>query len=55
LNKSPSQSSLFEINTAPLEKMVLDKPVSLADAQKGNMDATTLATCVQQATQKSWS
>ncbi|KAJ7469346.1 glycoside hydrolase family 18 protein [Mycena galericulata] len=52
-----SQSSLFEIHNdgqIPLDKIVMGKPATSADADAGYMNATYLNTCVQQASQKNW-
>ena len=49
-------SSLFEIpkNGFPLNKLVIGKPATAADATNGFMDPATLGTCVKQAKAKGW-
>ena len=49
-------SSLFEIpkNGIPLNKLVIGKPATAADASNGYMDAATLGSCVKQAKAKGW-
>ncbi|PIL36371.1 hypothetical protein GSI_00059 [Ganoderma sinense ZZ0214-1] len=49
-------SSLFEIpkNGIPLNKLVIGKPATAADASNGFMDAATLGSCVKQAKAKGW-
>ncbi|KAI0629142.1 glycoside hydrolase [Trametes polyzona] len=50
-------SSLFEIaaNGVELNKLVIGKPGSAADATNGFIDPATLGTCVEQAKAKGWS
>ncbi|KAJ7168018.1 glycoside hydrolase superfamily [Mycena filopes] len=51
------QTSAFEINSAgqvPLEKIVIGKPATEADALSGHMNSTVLASCVEEATQNNW-
>ncbi|KAI8974525.1 glycoside hydrolase [Trametes punicea] len=50
-------SSLFEIanNGVDLNKLVIGKPGSAADATNGFIDPATLGTCVDQAKAKGWS
>ncbi|TBU36066.1 glycoside hydrolase [Dichomitus squalens] len=50
-------SSVFEIaaNGVDLNKIVIGKPGSAADATDGFIDPATLGTCVAQATAKGWS
>ena len=49
-------SSLFEIpkNGIPLNKLVIGKPATAADASNGFMDPATLGSCVKQAKAKGW-
>ncbi|KAM5537760.1 hypothetical protein V8D89_008528 [Ganoderma adspersum] len=49
-------SSLFEIpkNGFPLNKLVIGKPATAADASNGYMDPATLGSCVKQAKAKGW-
>ncbi|KAJ7898395.1 glycoside hydrolase superfamily [Mycena leptocephala] len=52
-----AETSVFEINTnaqVPLEKIVIGKPATAADAESGYMDPTTLATCIEEAAGKNW-
>ena len=49
-------SSVFEIaaNGVDLNKIVIGKPGSAADANDGFIDPATLGTCVEQAKAKGW-
>lgn len=49
-------TSVFEIaaNNIDLNKLVIGKPASAADASNGFMDTATLASCVAQAQSKGW-
>ncbi|KAF8182479.1 glycoside hydrolase superfamily [Mycena galopus ATCC 62051] len=51
------ESALFQIaaNGVPLNKLVIGKPATAADAGSGYMDPGTLATCLAQAKAKGWS
>ncbi|KAJ7649053.1 glycoside hydrolase, partial [Mycena polygramma] len=51
------QSSVFEIaaNGVPLNKLVIGKPATTADANNGYMDPATLSGCLAQAKAKGWS
>jgi hypothetical protein len=60
LTKSSSTwpgTSVFEIAQfgVPLDKIVIGKPASSADASNGYMSPGQLAQCVQQAKAKNWS
>ena len=49
-------SSLFEIpkNGIPLDKLVIGKPATAADASNGFIAPATLGTCVKEAKAKGW-
>ena len=49
-------SALFQIaqNGFDLNKLVIGKPGTTADAGLGFIDPTTLGTCIDQAAQKGW-
>ena len=49
-------TSVFEIASAgiDLNKIVIGKPASAADASNGYMDTSTLASCVAEAQGKGW-
>ncbi|KAJ7049520.1 glycoside hydrolase family 18 protein [Mycena amicta] len=51
------QSSVFQIaaNGVPLNKIVIGKPATTADASNGYMDPGTLSTCLAQAKAQGWS
>ncbi|KAJ7482653.1 glycoside hydrolase family 18 protein [Mycena latifolia] len=51
------QSSVFQIaaNGVPLNKIVIGKPATGADATNGFMDPATLSTCLAQAKAQGWS
>lgn len=52
------QTSVFEIHNdsqIPLDKIVIGKPTTLADAGGAYMNGTYLGTCIQGATQQNWS
>lgn len=61
LTKSSStwpESALFQIANSggvPLSKLVIGKPGIASDADNGFMSTSTLASCVQQATEQGWS
>ncbi|KAJ7113776.1 glycoside hydrolase superfamily [Mycena epipterygia] len=52
-----NQTAVFEIHDdgqVPLEKIVIGKPATPADADSGYMNATYLNSCIQEASQKNW-